>query len=139
MSGETDLGRLLASLTPTLDERRYAFATGQADGVPEAADVLMRFEEAEGTTWILPAEEAERLGLAVTYPCRRITLAVHSSLAAVGLLAAVTSVLASRGISVNPVSAYHHDHLFVPVAQAEAALAALRDLSAAPPASPGAS
>jgi len=138
MSGETDLGRLLAGLTPTLDERRYAFATGERDAVPEVADVLMRFEEAEGTTWILPVEEAERLGLVVTYPCRRITLAVHSSLAAVGLLAAVTSALASRGISVNPVSAYHHDHLFVPAAQAEAALAALRALSASPPASPGA-
>jgi len=66
-------------------------------------------------------------------------LTVHSSLAAVGLLAAVTAALAARGISVNPVSAFHHDHLFVPVTQAEAALETLRALSAAPPASPGAS
>jgi len=135
--GETDLQRLLASLEPTLDARSYGFATVERGTAAEAVDLLMRFEEAEGSTWVLPLEEAQRLALPVSYPCRRITLAVHSSLAAVGLLAAVTGALAARGISVNPVSAFHHDHLFVPTAQADAALSVLRELSAASRASPG--
>jgi uncharacterized protein len=41
-------------------------------------------------------------------------LKVHSSLHAVGLLAAITERLSEAGISVNAVSAFHHDHLFVP-------------------------
>jgi hypothetical protein len=83
------------------------------------------FREAEGCTLILRRGEAERLGLAFIYPCRMITLTVHSSLDAVGLLARVSALLAERGISVNAVSAYYHDHLFVPVERAEEALRAL--------------
>jgi len=79
---------------------------------------------------VLPAAEADRLGLAAEYPCAWLTLRVHSQLAGVGLLARVTSALAGRGISVNPVSAVHHDHLFVPFDRADDALAVLRELSA---------
>ena len=50
---------------------------------------------------------------------------MHSSLEAVGLLAEVARRLAAHGISVNVVSGYYHDHLFVPVDRAEEALAAL--------------
>ena len=58
-----------------------------------------------------------------------ITLTVHSSLEAVGLLAEVATAFAARGISVNVVSAYYHDHLFVPSDRVEEALAALSELS----------
>ena len=43
-----------------------------------------------------------------------ITLDVHSSLESVGFLAAVSARLAAAGIPCNAVSAFHHDHLFVP-------------------------
>jgi hypothetical protein len=56
----------------------------------------------------------------------------HSSLLAVGFLAAVTAALASEGISVNPVSAFHHDHLFVPWERRRDAMRILRALSRAP-------
>jgi hypothetical protein len=59
-----------------------------------------------------------------------ITLTVHSSLSAVGLLATIAQALAAQNISVNVVSAYFHDHLFVPQAQAEAAIACLQQLAA---------
>ena len=44
-------------------------------------------------------------------------------------LAAVTTALAAAGISVNPVSAFHHDHLFVPADRAGEAMDVLVDLS----------
>jgi hypothetical protein len=49
----------------------------------------------------------------------------------VGFLAAITARLAEAGISVNAVSAFHHDHLFVPADRGDEAMAALRDMSAA--------
>jgi len=130
MPGETDLARLLAGMTPRLDETVYVFATLPA-GSPEPAELLplMRFAEAEGTTLVLPRAEAERAGLAFTFPCRRIVLTVHSSLEAVGFLAAILPRLAAAGIGVNPVSAFHHDHLFVPESRADDAMAILEALS----------
>lgn len=55
---------------------------------------------------------------------------MHSALDGVGLTAAFSSELAGAGISCNVVAGYHHDHLFVPEADAERALAVLRGLSA---------
>lgn len=128
MPGETDLARLLAGMTPRLDDTVYVFAVLPA-GHPEPAGVKMRFAEAEGTTLVLPREEADRAGLAFTFPCRRIVLTIHSSLEAVGFLAAILPPLAAAGIGVNPVSAFHHDHLFVPEARAAEAMAILEALA----------
>jgi hypothetical protein len=50
-------------------------------------------------------------------------------LEAVGFLAAVLPALAREGISTNVVSAFYHDHLFVPAAQAQHALSILQSLS----------
>lgn len=81
-------------------------------------------------TLILPRHQAEAAGLPYSAVFAMITLSVHSSLEAVGFLAAIATRLASHGISVNPVSAFYHDHLFVPVAQAETAIALLHELVA---------
>jgi hypothetical protein len=62
---------------------------------------------------------------------RQITLKVHSSLEAVGLTAAFSRALTEAGISANVVAAYYHDHIFVPATDAERAIEALRQLSAA--------
>lgn len=96
--------------------------------VPAGLAPVMTFREAEGTTLVLRREEAEAAGLAGIFPSRLITLGVHSALDAVGFLAAVAQRLAREGIGVNPVAAFHHDHLFVPVDRAEDALRALADL-----------
>lgn len=122
MTGETDLNTLLAALEPRMHPDEFVYATA----AEPVGDAICIFREAEGFTLILPRREAQRLGLSYTYPCRMITLTVHSSLEAVGLLARVATILAERGISVNTVSAYYHDHLFVPMEKAEEALEALR-------------
>jgi hypothetical protein len=59
-----------------------------------------------------------------------ITLNVHSSLDAVGFLAAITTRLAAAGMGVNPISAFFHDHLFVPAERADEAMAILKTLAA---------
>jgi hypothetical protein len=72
---------------------------------------------------LLPAKlEDSEYDCQYQYPCRMITCNVHSSLEAVGFMAHLATKLAERGISVNPVSAYYHDHLFVPAKEAEEAL-----------------
>jgi uncharacterized protein len=125
MPGERDLDLLLRSLRPILDPDEFVFATHhEAIGDPVA---IVR--EREGVTLILRRAEAERLGIAHTFPCRRITLEVHSSLDAVGLMARISSALAAKGISINPVSGYYHDHLFVPVERADEAVAILQAIS----------
>jgi uncharacterized protein len=88
----------------------------------------MRFREQEGWTSIVQETAALRAGLEGSFRCRLVTLKVHSSLEAVGLLAAVTTALGAAGISVNAVSAFYHDHLFVAPEHAEKACAILREL-----------
>jgi len=122
MPGERNLEALLRALAPSIHEDEFVFCTQ-----PElAGDPVCAFRESEGWTLVLRRAEAERLGIPFTYPCRMITLTPHSSLDAVGLLAEVAARLAARGISVNVVSAYYHDHLFVPIDRAEEAVLALR-------------
>lgn len=130
MTGETDLDTLIRSMQPALAPGVLVFVTLPAGAVPGGLSPLMRFEEDEGTTLILPHAQAQGLGLPYQFPCRMITLRVHSALAAVGFIARVASALAAAGIPTNPVSGYFHDHLFVPEDRAEQAMAVLARLSA---------
>ncbi|MDX8479117.1 ACT domain-containing protein [Mesorhizobium sp. VK24D] len=131
MTGETYLQRLLASMAPQLLPCVHVFATlAPGAAVPDGLDPVMQFREREGLTLIVTEDEAKAAGLAGTFRCRMITLDIHSSLEAVGFLAAITTRLAAAGMGVNPVSAFYHDHLFVPAERAEEALAILRQLAA---------
>ena len=91
------------------------------------ADLIARarglFREAEGVSVLVPAEPGSDGAMA------QITLQVYSALDGVGLTAAVATALAAVGIPANVVAATHHDHVFVPEAQAEQALAVLKALS----------
>lgn len=130
MTGETDLKTLLASMTPELLAGTYVFATLPPDvPQPEGLEPVMVFREREGTTLILREEDAKAAGLNAMFRCRMVTLNIHSSLEAVGFLAAITTRLAAAGMGVNPVSAFYHDHLFVPADRAEEALELLRQLA----------
>ena len=135
MSGERDLARLLAGLSPSLDPVRYRFVfAGRSPDEALRAQALMSLHEAEGWTLVLPAElvgeGASQAGPPQVGPAMaRLTLQVHSSLEAVGLTAAVAGALAEEGISANVVAGYFHDHLFVADADGERALAVLQALS----------
>jgi len=114
MSGETDLSELLKTLSTTLVDGVYVFATVPDGSVPNDVTPRMMFREAEGITLILLKSDAEACGMAYEFPCRMITLEVHSSLEAVGFMARIATELARHGMGVNPVSGFFHDHLFVP-------------------------
>ena len=130
MAGETDLKTLLASMTPELLAGTYVFVT-LAPGVsqPEGLEPVMVFREREGKTLIVTVGAASAAGLTASFRCRMITLNIHSSLEAVGFLAAITTRLAAAGMGVNPVSAFYHDHLFVPADRAEEAIVILEGLA----------
>ncbi|TPL03235.1 ACT domain-containing protein [Mesorhizobium sp. B2-4-14] len=130
MTGETDLKKLLASMTPELLDGTYVFATlGPGVLQPEGLDPVMIFREREGTTLIVTEDAASAAGLAASFRCRMITLNIHSSLEAVGFLAAITARLAGAGMGVNPVSGFYHDHLFVPADRAQEGLGLLHQLA----------
>lgn len=131
MATERDLAALLRHMKPELQPGTFVFCTiAPNERIPAALDPLLTFREQEGTTLVILREEAEAAGLPYAFPSRLIALTVHSALDAVGFLAAITARLAAAGISVNAVSAFHHDHLFVPADRADEAMALLRKISA---------
>jgi uncharacterized protein len=130
MAGERDLDALLRDMRPELRDGVFVFCTiAEGQDIPAAISPLLTFREQEGTTLVMRREEAERAGLRHQFASRLITLTVHSSLDAVGFLAAIAARLAEAGISMNAVSAFHHDHLFVPDHRAAEALGLLRNMS----------
>lgn len=127
-----DTSAMIAGMAPEADPRIWHFCTTADDerAARAAPLALASFREAEGTSFILPDEAAGALGFDTALPMTRITLTVHSALDGVGLTAAVAQALAAEGIACNMVAAFHHDHAFVPQADAARALAVLRALAA---------
>lgn len=128
--GETDLGTLLGTLKTTLHQSTYVFVTVR-DGneAPPLSQIQLLFREAEGVTIITTIECATQMGLGYFFPSKMITLNVTSSLEAVGFMAVIATKLAERGISVNPVSGFYHDHIFVPLGKEMDALHILEELA----------
>lgn len=131
MAGETNLGKLLACMSPEVLEHEYVFCSiaDAAYGDLKELKPLAAFTETEGLTLVVPKTQADAHGLAYESVFKGITLTVHSSLDAVGLTAAVASKLAEHGISANVIAAYYHDHIFVQAARVEQALAALGEFA----------
>jgi hypothetical protein len=129
MVGEKNLDVLLSSMTAKLVEGLYVFVTLKDRTVPTALTPRMMFMEAEGTTLIVTKEQAEAAALDYEFPCRMITLEIHSSLEAVGFLARITTELAKANMGVNPVSGFYHDHLFVPDGRQDDALHILQKIA----------
>ena len=121
----SDLNESLRSLSPRLNDGVYVFMS-----VPLSTDIvglkpIATFVEDEGLSLIIEESQLEGNEFNILYRAAWITLTVNSDLNAVGLTAAVTNALADKGISCNVVAATNHDHLFVPVESAEAAMTVL--------------
>ena len=128
MAGETNLSKLLSSVSPKLSPEEYAFCTVQGNyGDFAELSPLASFLESEGLTLIVTKESAIKGNLPFESVFKAITLTIHSSLDAVGLTAAVSTKLAEKDISANVVAAFYHDHIFVQADRAETALEALRE------------
>ena len=126
MSGENNLEVLLTNMDPVMRDVPYVFLTAKEDFSRELQnESVMIFRESEGTTIIIEdrfisQEDSDTPRWAM------ITLNIHSDLAAVGFLAAISRVLAGAGISLNAVSAFYHDHLFVPWERKDEAMRLLK-------------
>ncbi|KAK4548059.1 hypothetical protein LTR36_010779 [Oleoguttula mirabilis] len=129
--GGLELAKLIKSMRPTLQDGTFIFATVASDSklleqaIPKA-DML--FKESEGWTIIVTQAIADDLGIDFIFPCRKVTLDVHSSLEAVGFLAAITSRLADK-LRIG-VSGYYHDHLFVPLGKEDLVVEELKQMAA---------
>jgi hypothetical protein len=129
MSGETDLNKLLKGLQPKLHDGEFVYCTVGSVQYAATLNPLCVFQEEEAVTVIIPKQQADEVSLPYSVVCAWITLTIHSSLEAVGLTATVSKTLTEANISCNIVAAYYHDHIFVPVTDAERAMSALTNLS----------
>ncbi|KAJ5168715.1 uncharacterized protein N7482_004309 [Penicillium canariense] len=131
--GEQNLSVLLATMEPTLDPAVYVFitTTKALHSLPLATlQPALIVQEEEGTTIVTTEDLAASHGLDGVFPCKKISLTVHSSLEAIGLIAAITNRLKDHQISTNVVSGYYHDHIYVPAERAEDAMQVLARLIA---------
>ncbi|RPI88558.1 MAG: ACT domain-containing protein [Chloroflexi bacterium] len=130
MNGETNLTTLLRSMEPHLWEQPFIFCSLDPAAYErmEITPIGM-FREREGITLIIDQQQADQAGIPYADLWACITLNIHSSLTAVGFIAAISSKLATAGLSVNPVSAYYHDHLFVLWGERERVMGLLREFN----------
>lgn len=130
MTGEVDLAMLLRSMEPVLDAEPYGYGVlPSGASVPDGLDAFALIVEPEGLTMIAKADALARVGIAHQGDWARISLTVHSDLAAVGLTAAIATELTRHAISANVVAGYYHDHIFVQWQRRAAAMVALTALT----------
>ena len=129
MSGEVSLSALLQTLSAKLALETFVFVTQKHLSLPDGLVPRMMFQEAEGTTLILEQSQAEAHGFDYEFPCRMITLDVHSALEAVGFIARISTALADANMGVNPVAGFYHDHLFVPLGREDDAMQILAEIA----------
>ena len=85
--GELNLKTLLQTMKPQLHPELFVFTTFQETTViPSVIEnsAVFTMRENEGRTFVVPKNVAESHKSEFEYPCRMITLQVHSSLAAIG-------------------------------------------------------
>lgn len=132
MSGESNLAALLRSMEPRLHAVEHGYGhlpTGQ--DLPAGLIPFAVVHEVEGMSVVASVDTLARHGVDHIGGWARISLTVHSDLAAVGLTAAIAAALAEAGLSANVIAGYFHDHVLVPWSRRAEAMAALARLSAA--------
>jgi hypothetical protein len=131
MTGETNLEKLINTMSPILNDGEYVFHSSPDTGYGDYPELrpIISVQESEGLTLVIPKESADVNAIAYDSVFRMITLEVHSSLDAVGLTAAFAKTLTEYGISANVVAGFFHDHIFVQLQDADKAMTALAELS----------
>ena len=124
-----NLENLLRTLSPVLNPGTYVFVQAGHNLSVDLTTVVASVREPEGLSLVMEESAAASAELATTFRCAWITLTAQSSLSAVGFTTAFASALSDVGISANVIAGLHHDHLFVPIEKAAAAMAALTALS----------
>jgi hypothetical protein len=127
MTGETHLPNILATLDVDVRPGTYVLLTRTGPDAAADAVAQARITEAEGITYVVPESAADALGAPPGFVAAWLSLRVHSALNAVG----VTAAVAERGIACNVLAGYFHDHLLVPAARRDDAVAAIRSLRGA--------
>lgn len=134
MSGPVkDTAAMIAGMDPVRMPGEWHFVS-----LPEGSDQAVRLlpiahammREPEGLSLLLDAAQAAREGLTSDLPMAQILLQVNSALDGVGLTAAVSVALGQAQIPCNVIAGALHDHIFVPVSQAETAVDILRGAAA---------
>lgn len=127
MAGLTDLDEMLRTLTVTRRAKTYTFATLRS-APPLGDGIAAVIEETEGLTVVATVTRARSEGWSVDFEAAWLTLNIHSALEAVGLMAALSAALAEAAIPCNTLAGFHHDHLLVPIDQADDAIRVLEAL-----------
>ena len=128
MTGETDLATMLRALDVDVRDGTWVLLTRSTPDAALDAKAAARIDEQEGITYVVPERVARELGESPGFVAAWLSLRVHSALDAVGLTASVARTLADAGIACNVLAGFHHDHLLVPAARRDAAIAALHAL-----------
>ena len=123
--GELDLATMLRMMDVVRRPGLFAYVEVPA-GRPGPPDAVAMVDEVDTVSYIVPigSPSARDASFAAAW----LTLAVDSSLEAVGLTAAFAAVLAARSIPANVLAGLRHDHVLVPADRADEAIEALRSL-----------
>jgi hypothetical protein len=128
MSGETHLPLILAGIDVDVRPGTYALISRRSPDAAADAVAEARVSEREGITYVVPEAFARAQGEPPGFVAAWLTLRVHTALNAVGVTASVAGVLATHGIACNVIAGHFHDHLLVPAARCDDAVAAIRSL-----------
>lgn len=128
MNGNTDLAKVLRSISVDTDSIAYGFASLESDSVLLTNEILCMYRENEGLTVVADTNYLRDNLIDFEGPFAKLTIEVHTSLELVGLTAALAKALTESGISANVIAAYYHDHIFVPFDKQNEAIEALMNL-----------
>ncbi len=129
MTGETDLDAMLATLEVVRRPGTFVYVElADPAGITVGDGVEAVLNDGDSFTVVASTDAAERHGWDAEFPAAWLTLTVHSSLEAVGLTAAFAASLGEAAIPCNVIAGFRHDHILVPVDQADTAIAQLATL-----------
>ncbi len=124
----SNIKKLLCTIEPILNKGVYVYSSVPFDFDMSRLKPVAIFKEQEGLTIITDEHDAIESNLDILFRAAWITLNVQSDLKAVGLTAAFSTALGDADISCNVVAGAFHDHIFVPVEEADKAMEVLRRL-----------